>query len=87
MVPWRLDSVKEEEVIDLTTSDFDDENDEEDDYNNEDDDNGFIDDEDDDSNDNDSLDVNDFFMEMKVGLAYSARGRALCKWDQEFWHG
>lgn len=68
--------VKEKEVIDLTTSDSEME---------EDDDDSFIDDEDDEDNDgNDDGDDNDEY-EIKVDPIYCLRGRALCKWDLDFW--
>ena len=72
-------------VIDLTTSDL--ETEEDDDFNNEDEEDSFIDDDDDDDDDDSSLNINDFYMEMKGDPTYSPKSRALYEWDPKYWHG
>lgn len=70
-------------MIDLTMSDL--ETNEDDGSKNEDDGNDFIDNNDDDDDDGPS--VNNFFMKMKVDPTCCPKGRVLCEWDLEYWHG
>ena len=79
----------EADVIDLIVSDL--KTNEDDDYNNEDDDDDFIDDKDDEyyddrNYDDDTPNINNFYMEMRVDTTYSPGSRALCEWDPENCH-